>query len=73
MFVDASGRNWCLFSYQENLFIVDTNGFSQPNRFGKDRWMFTFADLNNKRADNYMNYKKSYLLSRRHIRANLIL
>ena len=57
-FVDASGRNWCLFSYQENLFIVDTNGFSQPNRFGKDRWMFTFADLNNKRADNYMNYKK---------------
>lgn len=57
-FVDASGRNWCSYSNSENIFLVDTNGFSQPNRFGKDRWVFTFADANNNRASNDMNYEK---------------
>ncbi len=42
-FVDLSGRAWAIFYIQENLYLVDTNGDKGPNRFGKDRWMFTFA------------------------------
>lgn len=58
-FIDAIGRSWCSYTRSENMFVVDTNGFANPNQFGKDRWIFTFGDENNIRAkDNYQNYKK---------------
>lgn len=49
-FIDSSGRSWAELDYQENLYLVDTNGFKPPNKFGKDRWIFTFWDLNNTRV-----------------------
>ncbi len=57
-FIDGSGRSWCTFSKSENIYLVDTNGFSNPNRFGKDRWIFTFADANNSRIFQGIKYKK---------------
>ncbi len=48
-FIDVSGRAWALFSEIENLFLVDINGDKKPNQFGKDRWIFTFAEGNGKR------------------------
>ena len=57
-FIDGGGQNWCTYGNSENIFFVDTNGFSNPNRFGRDRWMFTFADINNTRADYAKDYKK---------------
>lgn len=48
-FVDVSGRVWAQFSDSENLFFVDINGDKGPNRFGKDRWTFTFANEKQKR------------------------
>lgn len=57
-FIDASGRNWCNFDSSENIYIVDTNGFKEPNKFGKDRWIFTFADQNGIKADSALNYRK---------------
>ena len=49
VFIDAAGRAWVLYNNTENIFLVDTNGNKKPNRFGKDRWIFTFADNNNER------------------------
>lgn len=57
-FMDVSGRSWCSFSLIENIYLVDTNGFSNPNQFGKDRWIFTFGDENNKRVSKATLYKK---------------
>ena len=57
-FIDISGQSWCSYSARENIFVVDTNGFANPNQFGKDRWIFTFADEDNNRASNYHDYKK---------------
>ena len=57
-FIDGSGQSWCTYNYSENIFLVDTNGHSNPNRFGRDRWIFTFADINNNRVNNFSNYKK---------------
>ena len=57
-FVDGAGRSWCSFDNSENMFLVDTNGFAKPNRFGKDRFMFTFADKNGKRTFNASSYAK---------------
>ena len=39
-FVDVSGRSWAQYCNDENIYIVDTNGFKPPNQFGKDRWIF---------------------------------
>lgn len=57
-FVDISGRSWCSYSHKENIFLVDTNGFSNPNQFGKDRWLFTFADSGNNWVNQGKKYKK---------------
>ena len=57
-FVDASGRSWCNFSDDENLFMVDTNGDKKPNLFGRDRWIFTFGNDANRRAYRKQDYKK---------------
>ena len=43
-FVDASGMSWVMrcprvsASTCGNILYVDTNGWSAPNKFGKDRW-----------------------------------
>lgn len=57
-FIDVSGRNWCTFNNDENIFFVDTNGLKNPNRFGKDRFMFTFANENGSRCTSATCYKK---------------
>ncbi len=49
-FIDASGRTWATYSRDENLYLVDTNGPSGPNRFGKDRWIFTLANAEGTRV-----------------------
>jgi prepilin-type N-terminal cleavage/methylation domain-containing protein len=46
-FIDNSGMAWSLYSNNENLIIVDTNGFKGPNRYGKDRWVFGNKDASN--------------------------
>ena len=57
-FIDGGGQSWCTYHYNENIFLVDTNGRANPNIFGRDRWMFTFADINNVRAAHFKDYKK---------------
>ncbi len=57
-FIDVSGRSWCTFNNDENIFFVDTNGLKNPNRFGKDRFLFTFADENDNRCSTAKCYKK---------------
>lgn len=42
-FVDDSGMSWsmrgpCAGAADATYFLVDTNGFKSPNKFGKDRW-----------------------------------
>jgi len=49
-FIDASGRAWAEYSVGENIYLVDTNGSKQPNRYGKDRWIFTLRDADNTRT-----------------------
>jgi type II secretory pathway pseudopilin PulG len=51
-FVDNAGRAWSEYGYNENIILVDTNGFKAPNRYGKDRWTFTQADQNNVRISS---------------------
>jgi len=51
-FIDNSGMSWALYSNSENIIVVDTNGFKNPNRYGKDRWQLTFADTNNIRINS---------------------
>lgn len=41
-FVDASGRQWYMYNNKESGFIVDTNGNKNPNKLGKDRFVFQF-------------------------------
>lgn len=43
-FVDNSGRSWAQYFRSESIYLVDTNGFKGPNRFGKDRWIFGAAN-----------------------------
>ena len=57
-FIDGSGQSWCSFDDSENIFLVDTNGHSNPNRFGKDRWAFIFGDINNEGVTHFSQYKK---------------
>lgn len=39
-FVDSSGMAWSLYANNENILLVDINGFKGPNHYGKDRWYF---------------------------------
>ena len=43
-FIDAAGRSWAQFACNEGLYLVDINGFKAPNKFGRDRFMFYWAD-----------------------------
>lgn len=46
-FVDSSGRSWVVVygAYADGIqILVDTNGFSGPNKFGKDRFVFEPSD-----------------------------
>lgn len=49
-FVDASGRSWAEYDGNENFYVIDTNGLKPPNRFGKDRWVFTFRNTDGSRT-----------------------
>ena len=51
-FIDSSGRSWSPYVTDENIFVVDTNGLAGPNRFGKDRWIFTFANQDGTRTSS---------------------
>jgi len=39
-FIDSSGMSWCWSSGSWNYIMVDTNGFKQPNKYGRDRFIF---------------------------------
>ena len=43
-FIDAAGRSWALYAQNEAHYLVDTNGFKGPNKYGKDRWTFGIGD-----------------------------
>ena len=49
-FIDNSGVAWSLFSHNENIILIDTNGFKKPNWYGKDRWVIVPTDINNVRV-----------------------
>ena len=51
-FIDSAGRSWALYAGNQNIFLVDTNGFKEPKKFGKDRWMFTLFDEKNTSITN---------------------
>ena len=57
-FMDVAGRSWATFSLSENMFFVDTNGFKPPNRFGKDRFYFSFQNNLEKRTNDASYYVK---------------
>lgn len=57
-FIDAAGQSWAQFSGSENIFLVDTNGLKEPNRFGKDRWVFKFQDKNGINTNKAIEYAK---------------
>ncbi len=46
-FIDSSGRAWAEFYLLQNIYLVDTNGFEKPNRYGKDRWVFQMKNADN--------------------------
>ena len=46
-FIDASGMAWTQISGSTSKFAVDTNGFKQPNQYGKDRFGFYAYDEKN--------------------------
>jgi len=50
-FIDISGRTWAQYYNRENIYLVDTNGFKPPNRFGKDRWIFVLRSADGSRAN----------------------
>lgn len=49
-FIDNSGMSWSMrgdctttASYNVSFFLVDTNGLKGPNKYGKDRWAFSWV------------------------------
>ena len=40
------GDDACAMVLGDNIYLVDTNAFKGPNRFGKDRWGFTLKYCN---------------------------
>lgn len=56
-FIDNSGMAWSLYSNSENIILVDTNGFKAPNRYGKDRWIFTEKGMDNVRVNTSLPSK----------------
>lgn len=46
-FVDVSGRQWYMYSNNESAFIVDVNGSKEPNKLGKDRFVFQIPIMTN--------------------------
>ena len=50
--------SWCSIDNYENLFLVDTNGFTPPNQFGKDRFVFTFGNSKGERTYQSSDYAK---------------
>lgn len=46
-FIDSSGMSWSRCLSTSSIIIVDTNGFKQPNQWGKDRFVFWLYDVDN--------------------------
>ena len=45
-FIDTSGVAWYLYYNSESPIIVDVNGFKNPNKLGKDRFVMRFGANN---------------------------
>ena len=45
-FIDTSGISWYLYSNIEWPILVDVNGFKNPNKLGKDRFVLMFGSNN---------------------------
>jgi len=46
-FIDVAGRSWAMVRggfLNQLVILVDTNGFKNPNKFGKDRFAFAVAN-----------------------------
>ena len=54
-FIDTSGRSWAQYSTNENVILVDTNGFKGPNKFGQDRFVFNPKGKDMAQTVNYAN------------------
>ena len=52
-FIDAAGRSWAVYHYEQNTYLVDTNGLKGPNKFGQDRFLFKPEDSKNARTVDY--------------------
>jgi len=46
-FIDSSGMAWTAIEWYQDRIALDTNGFKQPNQYGKDRFVFHLYDNNN--------------------------
>ena len=55
-FIDIQGRAWAQYTEGENIFLVDINGTKRPNRFGKDRFLFTFGNTKGNRVNDASLY-----------------
>ena len=51
-FIDTSGVAWYLYKNIEYLILVDVNGFKNPNKLGKDRFVMLFG-ANNDNSKEY--------------------
>ena len=47
-FIDASGMSYYIYSGSEWPLLVDVNGMSGPNKFGRDRYVLYFTNSNSK-------------------------
>lgn len=52
-FIDNSGAAWSMRglcsgagAWSVSWFVVDTNGFTMPNKYGQDRWVFSWVMSN---------------------------
>ena len=49
-FIDTSGIAWHLYSNNEYPILVDVNGFKNPNKLGKDRFVMLFGSNNDNKT-----------------------
>lgn len=70
-FIDKSGRAWSMLESRYSEIIVDTNGFKNPNIYGKDRFPFWVTTINGDNHDfpgvpvkitPYIDYVGAYIV-----------
>ena len=52
-FIDTSGVAWYLYKNIEYPILVDVNGFKNPNKLGKDRFVMLFGANNDNNKTHY--------------------